>query len=267
MEAAAHFRLTRAAPADRPGSDDDLPYFPRARGGRSRSRSSRAEPPATLRPLRPFPEPTRAAAGSSRAGGGGSGGGSEAPRWGALSVLEGLFGGLPSMLAAGDSAEPCSRASGAAAAAAGDERRGGRGRGGRHAHAHPSRHLHGQLSAMREALLGMACSGLPAQILFSDRDFDADDYEMLLRLDERVEKRGASRVAIDALPTQPVTASNVESLTTESGERLCCAVCLEEYVVDDTLRSLPCLHKFHRACIDQWLGTKASCPVCQKALH
>jgi len=54
---------------------------------------------------------------------------------------------------------------------------------------HPPRHIAGHLSAMRAAFAGMSSGRLPPHLLFSDRDFNEDDYEALLALDDTVENR------------------------------------------------------------------------------
>lgn len=49
------------------------------------------------------------------------------------------------------------------------------------------------------------------------------------------------------------------------GLSLCgrCTVCYTEYEQDDELRTLPCLHYYHRECIDQWLLHHRLCPICK----
>ncbi len=42
---------------------------------------------------------------------------------------------------------------------------------------------------MREAFAGMSQNRLPPHLLFTERDFDENDYEALLVLDEAVESR------------------------------------------------------------------------------
>lgn len=42
-----------------------------------------------------------------------------------------------------------------------------------------------------------------------------------------------------------------------------CAVCIENYRVEDIVRILPCKHQFHKSCIDQWLLEKRTCPMCK----
>ena len=46
-----------------------------------------------------------------------------------------------------------------------------------------------------------------------------------------------------------------------------CAVCLCEFADDDRLRLLPkCSHAFHTECIDTWLLSHSTCPLCRRSL-
>ncbi|TVU28048.1 hypothetical protein EJB05_19555, partial [Eragrostis curvula] len=46
-----------------------------------------------------------------------------------------------------------------------------------------------------------------------------------------------------------------------------CAVCLSPFTPDAELRLLPaCRHAFHAACVDAWLRTTPSCPLCRAAV-
>ncbi|EIE26828.1 hypothetical protein COCSUDRAFT_59336 [Coccomyxa subellipsoidea C-169] len=120
----------------------------------------------------------------------------------------------------------------------------------------------GHWSAMREAFAGMSQSRLPPHLLFTERDFDENDYEALLALDEAVESRkGASAQQIEHLPTVIVGASGV------GPDKECkCPICLEDFSPGAVLHRLPCTHQFHRDCVDKWLTQKATCPICQQCL-
>lgn len=41
-----------------------------------------------------------------------------------------------------------------------------------------------------------------------------------------------------------------------------CPICMEEYTVSKEPRWLPCCHKFHRDCVNQWLSIRPVCPCC-----
>ncbi|CAF3343706.1 unnamed protein product [Rotaria socialis] len=42
-----------------------------------------------------------------------------------------------------------------------------------------------------------------------------------------------------------------------------CTICLCEYVQDDDVRRLPCMHLFHIECVDKWLMQSKRCPICR----
>lgn len=47
-----------------------------------------------------------------------------------------------------------------------------------------------------------------------------------------------------------------------------CAVCLSRFDDADVLRLLPrCRHAFHLDCVDRWLHSNASCPLCRSPIH
>ncbi|KAJ7567011.1 hypothetical protein O6H91_02G128300 [Diphasiastrum complanatum] len=92
------------------------------------------------------------------------------------------------------------------------------------------------------------------QLMQVDRDFNENDYEMLLALDDNV-RRGASQAKIELLPVRTI-------LPTDVLEEVC-SICLELPVAGEVVRRLPCIHEFHQNCIDQWLCRQGACPVCK----
>lgn len=45
-----------------------------------------------------------------------------------------------------------------------------------------------------------------------------------------------------------------------------CAVCLSEQTAGERLRKLPCGHRFHVQCCDQWMQHSKRCPLCMRAI-
>ncbi|KAJ6735543.1 RING FINGER DOMAIN-CONTAINING [Salix purpurea] len=75
---------------------------------------------------------------------------------------------------------------------------------------------------------------------------------------------GLDQEVIDTFPT--FLYSTVKGLKIGKGS-LECAVCLIEFEDDQTLRLIPkCSHVFHPDCIDAWLTSHVTCPVCRANL-
>uniref|UniRef100_A0A0E0KBW5 RING-type E3 ubiquitin transferase n=1 Tax=Oryza punctata TaxID=4537 RepID=A0A0E0KBW5_ORYPU len=139
---------------------------------------------------------------------------------------------------------------------------------------------------------------LRLQLALLDREFDDLDYDALRALDadNSPHAPSMSEEEINALPvfkykvqahqgrassrksdgpSQPSVSSTgsvnekkqdhfkADGTDNTLDDELTCSVCLEQVVVGDLLRSLPCLHQFHANCIDPWLRQQGTCPVCK----
>lgn len=58
--------------------------------------------------------------------------------------------------------------------------------------------------------------------------------------------------------------SSTKEKVTETEE---CCICMEEYVEGDRIRFLPCMHYYHRKCIDEWLVRSFTCPTCSQSVE
>ena len=74
---------------------------------------------------------------------------------------------------------------------------------------------------------------------------------------------GLATNELDALPTQ-VFHNTQQGAATAGGDSTCtsggttavetqCKICLEDFDDGDDLRTLPCCHRYHKLCIDNWL--------------
>ncbi|CAN1161367.1 E3 ubiquitin-protein ligase ATL6 [Linum perenne] len=76
--------------------------------------------------------------------------------------------------------------------------------------------------------------------------------------------RGLDSAVIETFPTMIYSAVKGMKIGKDDLE---CAVCLNEFEDDETLRLIPkCDHVFHPECIDAWLESHTTCPVCRANL-
>lgn len=66
--------------------------------------------------------------------------------------------------------------------------------------------------------------------------------------------------AVQSLPTCVVCEGDLDRVPTEHRT---CTICMDEFAVGDEQRTLPCFHRFHKACVDQWLERSGTCPICK----
>ncbi|CAK9202594.1 unnamed protein product [Sphagnum troendelagicum] len=77
--------------------------------------------------------------------------------------------------------------------------------------------------------------------------------------------KGLEKDQIQALPV--ITFGTVKFPVEGYGSIDDCVVCLSDYQKGEQVRLLPlCKHYFHVACIDTWLSTHISCPVCRHSV-
>lgn len=76
--------------------------------------------------------------------------------------------------------------------------------------------------------------------------------------------KGLPGDSVEKIPKITITNNNNVDA---SGEKVSCSVCLQDFQLGETVRSLPhCNHMFHLPCIDKWLLRHGSCPLCRRDL-
>lgn len=92
---------------------------------------------------------------------------------------------------------------------------------------------------------------------------DDMSYERLLEVfGNGGENRGASSRVIASLPVSRI--GNPEHDLPESMRE--CSICLDDFCQNNERTTLPCLHGFHTTCVNRWLTTNGTCPVCKTSV-
>jgi hypothetical protein len=94
-------------------------------------------------------------------------------------------------------------------------------------------------------------------IQLQHRDITPEDYEYLTRLDEQIKKKTLDDAILDRLRTVKIDETSVSTSADE-----CCGICLDGYQCGQFVKYLPCGHRFHTECIDNWLrNSSVNCPL------
>mmetsp|Transcript_13395 Transcript_13395/g.28975 ORF Transcript_13395/g.28975 Transcript_13395/m.28975 type:complete len:529 (-) Transcript_13395:26-1612(-) len=96
-----------------------------------------------------------------------------------------------------------------------------------------------------------------------DENTDSMSYERLLQVfGDGSENRGASPGDIASLPVSKIGDPKVEL----PDDKRQCSICLEDFCRGEERTTLPCLHGFHSGCVNRWLSSNGSCPVCKTSI-
>ena len=72
----------------------------------------------------------------------------------------------------------------------------------------------------------------------------------------------AAKKAVENLKKYKITKEKIKEFGFENS----CAVCKDEFIIDEECLSMPCNHNFHKDCIIPWLKERNSCPICRYEL-
>ena len=105
-----------------------------------------------------------------------------------------------------------------------------------------------------------SCGLTKAQIrALQSRELTPEDYDILLKLDESVEKR-------DVMSESEVARLLVES-TFDADEEAECSICMCDCECGEAVVRLACSHVFHGPCLKKWaMRGRHTCPMCNNVL-
>ena len=91
---------------------------------------------------------------------------------------------------------------------------------------------------------------------FANQSFGFNIQDLVERLRNR--DNPTDQEILNELPE--TTIDDVNKLDPEKRN---CVICLEDFKNGDKATVLPCIHLFHTLCIQNWLKTQNSCPICK----
>jgi len=118
-------------------------------------------------------------------------------------------------------------------------------------------------SAMRPGVPQLAL-GSRGQSEPEPRTMQRSEVRQLVEHFRRV-RPGAHQSAMHPADTEDVAALPTHRFQYSSGGGVSqeCSVCLSELEAGDRMVILPCFHRFHKACCDEWLKRSSNCPICK----
>ena len=67
----------------------------------------------------------------------------------------------------------------------------------------------------------------------------------------------------DAAIVSELPETKIDDINKLEEDKKNCVICMEDFKNGDKSTNLPCLHMFHTNCIQSWLKTQNTCPICK----
>ena len=93
-------------------------------------------------------------------------------------------------------------------------------------------------------------------LFINEDEDDLSDLSVNFSDDENVNENNIKNI-LKYIPTSKIKIVN------KNNENSRCVICLEDFVIDDEVSTLQCLHLFHQKCIEKWIKKKLWCPICK----
>ena len=90
---------------------------------------------------------------------------------------------------------------------------------------------------------------------------DNDLNEMIERMLHHTRENPTDSAIVSELPE-----TKIEDINKLDNDKKNCVICMEDFKNGDKSTNLPCLHMFHTNCIQNWLKTQNTCPICKYKL-
>ncbi|OQV21008.1 putative E3 ubiquitin-protein ligase RNF38 [Hypsibius exemplaris] len=123
---------------------------------------------------------------------------------------------------------------------------------------------HFQLARANQNSMSVGGPGYPygaGQMDMSGHPHEHEQYELMLNIADRLncesKPKGLTKQEIEKIRLRRFSGEK-----TDHGQTAC-VICICDFEPKQSLRQLPCTHEFHAKCVDKWLKSNRSCPICR----
>ena len=92
-----------------------------------------------------------------------------------------------------------------------------------------------------------------------------EEQPRLTRAERRAALRKLKKKTYSPLPKRDGdnVGEDVHEKEKKEQETVACAICLEDFKLEEEVMLTPCSHMFHENCIVPWVKSHAQCPICR----